>query len=260
MKLLLRKIFGRLRQIQRRAIHDPILTVPEFRERISADEQVRYGSESRSCQEVADSLLFAVQYAVGASVEGDIAEFGCMTGRTATVIAAAMASFHSKKTLHLFDSFEGLPETDDESDQKSFHVREGVWGPGTCKGISPAVLTKRCQKYLAADRIDVCKGWFSQTISRFEGRKLAMIHVDCDLYQSTMDVLDFLFGRGIVSEGAVILFDDWNCNRASPEFGERKAWAEIVKKYQVTASDWGSYGWAGQKFIVHSYRSRPGVP
>jgi hypothetical protein len=42
----------------------------------------------------------------------------------------------------------------------------------------------------------------------------------------TMDALVPPFGRGMISEGAVILFDDWNCNRANPAFGERRAWRE----------------------------------
>lgn len=253
MKLILQKVFGRLRHLERRMIHDPLLTIPEFKERISIDEQTQYGSESRSCQVIADALLFAVQYVVGASVEGDIAEFGCMTGRTANVIAASMASFRAAKVLHLFDSFEGLPDSQAAEDRQSFHVKEGVWAPGTCKGISPTTLRERCEKYLRSDQIRIYQGWFSDTVPAWRDVKLSMLHIDCDLYQSTWDVLDPLFGRSMISEGAILLFDDWNCNRASPQLGERKAWGEITAKYNVTSSDLGAYGWAGHKFIVHSY-------
>jgi len=82
-----------------------------------------------------------------------------------------------------------------------------------------------------------------------------MLHIDCDLYQSTMDVLQHVFRSRMVAEGAIILFDDWNCDRACPSRGERKAWSEICSQYLVQASDLGSYGWAGQKFIVHQYRA-----
>lgn len=257
MKLLFRKIIGRLRHLERRTLHDPLLTVPEFSERISIEEQTRYGSESRSNQAIADALLFAVQYVVGASVEGEIAEFGCMTGRTGTVLAAAMASFRTPKQLHLFDSFEGLPETDNPVDRQSVHVQEGVWAPGTCKGISPAALRARCEQYLKPAQVHIHKGWFSDTVPPVSGMKFGLLHIDCDLYESTMDVLEPLFARGSVADGAAILFDDWNCNRASPERGERKAWQEIIRKYQVTASDRGAYGWAAHQFIVHHYNGMP---
>jgi len=64
-------------------------------------------------------------------------------------------------------------------------------------------------------------------------------------------VLDFLFGNGILSDGAVLMFDDWNCNRASPNHGQRRAWRECVGKHGISYSDCGDYGSMCHKFIVH---------
>ena len=252
---LLRKIGIRLGSYQRRLLNDPIRSVPEFEGRISRAEQMRYGSEARNCQAIADRLLFAVQYVAGASVEGDVAEFGCMTGRTALVLSAAMASFRLQRRLHLFDSFEGLPESTSEPDQSSFHVKDGVWAPGTCKGISPAALRTRCAQHLKDDQILIYEGWFRDTVSRIPvGTRFGLLHVDCDLYESAMDALDHVFRNRLVTEGAVLLFDDWNCNRASNDLGERKAWQELTAKYQIRFSDGGDYGWAGHKVTVHAYQ------
>jgi hypothetical protein len=88
-----------------------------------------------------------------------------------------------------------------------------------------------------------------------ENTKLALLHVDCDLYSSTMDVLDYCFANNVVSEGAAIFFDDYNCNRASPDHGERKAWSQCIDKYAIQHSDAGEYGWAGHKFYVHQYKA-----
>jgi hypothetical protein len=82
-----------------------------------------------------------------------------------------------------------------------------------------------------------------------------MVHLDCDLYQSAIEVLEYCFSNNMFSDGAIIFFDDWNCNRASPSYGERKAWAEVVDKFSVEFSDGGDYSWGGHKFIVHSYNS-----
>jgi Macrocin-O-methyltransferase (TylF) len=251
------RIKARLGLYERRFIHDPLRKVPELREIITDELQQRNGSDARNCQAVADALVFAVQYVIGASVEGDIAEFGCMTGRTATVLSGAMASFRTEKLLHLFDSFEGLPETTNEIDAASFHTREGTWRPGTCKGISPEALRKRCLEFLKPEQVRIYEGWFSKTISQFpDGTRLGLLHVDCDLYESAKDVLDYVFSKQMVAEGAIVLFDDWNCNRASKNLGERKVWAEMVSKYQIEFSDHGSYGWASHKFIVHNYTKR----
>src|SRR5579863_4153609 len=253
---LLKRVLRKLSYGQRR-IYDPITSVPEFQERITWPVQRLWGANAAVNQATADNLLFAVQYVNDCSVEGDIAEFGCMTGRTATVISGALASFKSKKKLHLFDSFEGLPKTSGGVDSGSIHVQRGDWAPGTCKGISPTALKKKCRRYLGGDQLFIYEGWFSETMPTIPPSTVfAMLHVDCDLYQSTMDVLDYLFSHKMVARGAIILFDDWNCNWASNEQGERKAWRELVAKYAIDAEDSGAYACFGHKFIIHTYVGR----
>ena len=58
----------------------------------------------------------------------------------------------------------------------------------------------------------------------------------------------------MISEGAAIFFDDWDTNRSSPQFGQRRAWKELVARYRIDYSDHGEYGLGAHKFIVHSYR------
>jgi len=205
-------------------------------------------------------LSFGVEYVCESGVEGDIAEFGTMSGASASEMARALMMFGNEangpKRLHLFDSFEGLPEAQAEADRQAPAVRSGLWAKGACHGLGQDELVGLCLKFLPRERVIAHKGWFSQTLPRVaEGTKFAMIHVDCDLYQSTADVLGPCFSRGLLSEGAAVFFDDWNCNRASPLFGERKAWAEATEKFGVVYSDCGEYGRDGRKFIVHSYRT-----
>jgi hypothetical protein len=247
----------RLGLYQRRFLNDPLSSVPEFANRISFAEQSRYGNRSFCHQAIADTLLFAVQYIVEGTVQGDIVEFGCMTGRTANVMAAAMASWKADKKIHLFDSFEGLPPATHEVDRSSDHVKDGTWAPGTCKGLSPAALKKKCMNYLPAEKILIYEGWFSANMSKIpSGTKFALVHVDCDLYQSTMDCLDYLFKEKMISPGAILLFDDWYCSHSSNAHGERKAWSELVSKYAIEAENCGPYSWGCHKFIIQTYGSR----
>jgi Macrocin-O-methyltransferase (TylF) len=141
-----------------------------------------------------------------------------------------------------------------EVDRENVHVKTGVWGAGVYKGLDPVQLRHVCQKYLPADAVKTHAGWFSESLPKLDpGTKFALIHIDCDLYQSALEVLDFVFKNSTLSDGALVLFDDWNCCRASKDFGERKAWREACDRYQVVAEDAGGYGWAGHRFIVHSY-------
>lgn len=212
-------------------------------------------------------LSLGVAAVYGGSVEGDIAEFGTMTGATAEGLARAISMADSqlgyaldivglpRKRLHLFDSFQGLPPADNAIDADAPHVRSGAWGPGTCVGLSRDQLQAKVGLVLDPGRIKIFAGWFSETLRTLpEGTKYALVHIDSDLYSSARDVLGHLFGNRMLANGAWVFFDDWNCNGASPELGERRAWRECVERYRVTASDEGGYGVFGHKFIVHGYQ------
>jgi hypothetical protein len=84
------------------------------------------------------------------------------------------------------------------------------------------------------------------------GQKFSLVHVDCDIYESTIDVLDYLFANNHISDGGAIFFDDWNCGAASPDLGERRAWNEMVVKYRIRFTDCGNYSAYGNKFIIHA--------
>ena len=90
----------------------------------------------------------------------------------------------------------------------------------------------------------------------YRARKLrqlsrAFVHIDCDLYSSTVEVLDPLFANNMIADGCIVCFDDWNCNRASPRFGQRRAWREMVEKHRIEHSDNGDYAVIGHKFTIH---------
>jgi O-methyltransferase len=215
-------------------------------------------------KEVARALTLGVMYINTADVKGDVAEFGTMSGLTARVSASAMVYDPERqpscplRCLRLFDSFEGLPDITSGVDRSSPHVISGDWAKGGCKLLSAGELHALMASILPPERIEINVGWFSETASALPPTtRFAMIHFDGDLYQSMIDALTPCFERGLVSRGAVLCFDDWNCNQADPAYGERRAWAELVDKFVIVASNCDGYGSIGTKFIVHSYRGMP---
>ncbi len=81
------------------------------------------------------------------------------------------------------------------------------------------------------DRLITVKGFYDATLTsalrdRLLPAKAAAIYIDCDLYRSTIPVLEFIVP--FLQKGTVIVFDDWNCYHADPERGERRAWAEFI--------------------------------
>ncbi|MUZ76229.1 class I SAM-dependent methyltransferase [Agrobacterium vitis] len=139
---------------------------------------------------------------------GDVLEFGVMDGRTLSVICEELPG-HS---IYGFDSFMGLPE-DWRHDRRKGEFARGGKIPDTV----PSSAT-------------ILAGMFSETIPSYlattaEGT-LSFLHIDCDLYSSTRDVL---FGlRDRIGSGTIIVFDEflnypgWREHeyKALMEFGE----------------------------------------
>lgn len=207
------------------------------------------------------ALAIAVHYVYSCEVDGDFAEFGTYLGRSAQTIAISMAAMEkvwgergTRRTLNLFDSFEGLPEFVADADRTATQITSGTWYAGHMKGLSEGKLKRVCSDHLPASQVKTWAGWFADTAAAIPSDvRFAFIHFDGDLYQSTLDAFRPLFARGQISEGATILFDDWDCSRASPNYGERRAWRELVEEFSIQFSDWGSYA-IGHRFIIHSYK------
>jgi O-methyltransferase len=194
---------------------------------------------------------------VGASrMEGDIYEFGTLHGYTARHFAMAMMieGRPADTRLHLFDTFTGFPELTSDVDRKSYEFAAG-WTAGAC--ASHAGTAERVERMLAhflpRERFTVNVGAFADTLTREVARRPATImHIDCDLYESTILVLDRMLEFDLIQDGTVLIFDDFNCARANPEFGERRAMHETFDNHKRFACEkWFSYGWHGQICIVH---------
>ncbi|MCG2718374.1 MAG: methyltransferase, partial [Nanoarchaeota archaeon] len=72
----------------------------------------------------------------------------------------------------------------------------------------------------------------------------------CDLYESTVLVLDFI--TEYIQDGTIIIFDDWFSFRGNPNRGEQKAFKEWLKKNpSIKTTEFYRFGWHGNSFITH---------
>lgn len=151
-------------------------------------------------------------YCLGRAPAGAILEFGVARGRSITVLANASPS----KTVHGFDSFEGLPE------DWSGHLEQK--GAFSQKGVLPKVPAN----------VRLHPGWFKDTIPRWlaeEADKIGFMHVDCDIYSSTRDILWGLRER--LQPGAIIVFDEY-FNYPNWRRHEFKALQEFKAEFGLT--------------------------
>ena len=223
-----------------------------------------YDYKNTRQRQIFESLTQGVQYVFNNAVEGDIAEFGTASGFSGLTIAHAMTIYRNMysgylqqhgvgpKLLHLFDSFQGLPRPDSPVDLQSPNVTSGRWREGTFAVLDKEELMALCASAYDRDKIRVVAGWYAETVGGISAdTKFAMVHLDCDLYSSTVEVLDHLCKRHHLADGCKLFFDVWNCNRSSPRFGQRRAWREVVERYGIEYSDGGDYAVLGHRFTVH---------
>lgn len=162
-------------------------------------------------------------------------EFGVGDGRTLEFIADQQTD----QTIYGFDSFSGLPEEWKISDERIYPKHKYSRG-----GVAPS---------LRQENIEIVPGYFSESLPEFLQRhteKCAFIHIDCDLYSSTMDVFDNLFREGRVVPGTVILFDEFY-NYQYFEGNEFNAFREVFSRngvaYKWLAHTESAFDWNGNQ-------------
>ena len=56
--------------------------------------------------------------------------------------------------------------------------------------------------------VTLIKGLFNKTLLNYPGKQIALLHIDCDLYEGYLTVLETLYHR--VVKGGLILFDEYD--------------------------------------------------
>lgn len=139
-----------------------------------------------------------------------------------------------------FDTFAGMPDNTEGEDSLA---------PGSFLADRDAV-TRRCHHFgLRPPVLQLFPGLFSQTGHNIGPHPAAIVHIDCDLYASAADALRIIAPR--LTQGTVLLFDDYNLFRADNRHGERRALAEFLSTQDIAVEPWFAYGPASQAFLCH---------
>lgn len=151
------------------------------------------------------------------------ATYGSSQGQT----TGEFSQWQNWKTRFIaFDSFEGLPATSDTQMHE-----EWVEGSYQCSEAQFRANLRNNGVNLA-DVVTV-PGFYEQSLTAatkqsLNLRRAALVHIDCDLYESATIVLDFI--TDLVVQGTVIVFDDWFFNQGRPDRGEQGACREWLAR------------------------------
>lgn len=209
-----------------------------------------------------ETVLRVMEYVSIAGVVGDVLEFGVLGGWSARIFCETMRHLRTMARIHLFDSFEGLPQYDSAVDRESYEIGgRNLWQDrmrfpddfvAALGGSVDGHIRRQLSGIVREERIAVYKGFYSETLAADLPLRASVVHVDCDLYQSTVEVLTGLYRMDALQDGCVIMFDDWNLNKASPNYGERRAFDEfLAAQDRYAATPFFTYGFNGAAFFLH---------
>jgi O-methyltransferase len=162
------------------------------------------------------------------SIQGAFVECGVWRGGCAGVMAYVSKKYGSKRAIHLFDSFEGLPDpTEDDGEMALSYmdmVRKGKYSSKyKCDVPLETVQELFFDKLKIPERVVYFhKGWFKNTIppQNTQIGKIAILRLDADWYESTQICLDHLYDN--VVPGGFVILDDYGywqgCRKAAEEF------------------------------------------
>lgn len=189
-------------------------------------------------------LYFQRMFARIERVQGDIVECGVGRGKSMLLMALLNCESTRPRDMWGFDSFEGFPDptTEDDSLRKP---KKGEWNVTSIHGILRLLRDSGIDYHFTRTRMFLIQGFFPQVFEKYTGKKIALLHLDVDLYQSYKDCLESLYDR--VATGGVIMFDEYNNTQDHLHYpGAYKAISEFLKSKKLSAQKDPS----GKYFVV----------
>lgn len=164
---------------------------------------------------------------------GNIVECGVDRGKSLLLLRLLMDEEGAERSLLGFDSWRGYPAYDEEDAEcdnpavldplRNWHI-----GGGFDEWCSIKTVIRNMRRY----RVDrqafrLREGYFHFTLPRmlrWYGERIALIHIDCDLYRGYKQVLQYLWP--LLVENGIVVFDEYH----SPEWpGAKTAVDEFFK-------------------------------
>jgi O-methyltransferase len=180
-----------------------------------------------------------VTTALADGVPGDLAETGVWRGGVTILMRGMLAAWDdTDRRVWVADSFEGLPAPDAEAYPAD---AEYDWSDVTPLKIGIDDVRANFERYgLLDDQVQFLQGWFKDTLPSAPIESLAVLRLDGDLYESTMDALVALEPK--VSDGGFVIVDDYGawepCRKAVDDYR-----AEHGITDEITSVDWTGAHW-----------------
>lgn len=169
-----------------------------------------------------NNIQKCVQTALECDIPGDLVETGVWRGGSVIFMKAILNQYSDfTRKVWVADSFEGLPAPTHSVDvkQKGFDFSKADY-----LAVSLETVRDNFSRLgLLDERVMFLKGWFSETLPKAPIEKIAVLRLDGDMYESTMDAMQALYPK--VSRGGFVIVDDYcswpGCRIAVDEYRQK---------------------------------------
>jgi len=186
-----------------------------------------------------DHMLDCLLDVVRRKVPGDLAEIGVWRGGVGILMRAVLRALgDTGRKVWLADSFQGHPHPDPRqypADRDDPHrtFRELV--------VAQDTVQQNFERYGLGDgQVCYLPGWYRDTLPVAPIDRIALLHLDCDMYESNIVALRSLYDK--VSPGGYVVIDDYGaiagCRKAVDDFRKEKGIDTELQHVDWTAVCW----------------------
>jgi O-methyltransferase len=165
-----------------------------------------------------NNIQYCAETVIRDGIEGDFIETGVWRGGACIFMRGIIKAYGEPRTVWVADSFAGLPPPNAityTADAGDLHHTVSAW-----LACSQVQVEANFERYgLLDDQVRFLKGWFKDTLPVAPIEHLALLRLDGDMYESTIQALEALYPK--LSPGGFVIVDDYHlqpCARAVQDF------------------------------------------
>ena len=186
------------------------------------------------------SLQHCVEKVLADGIPGDLVECGVWRGGAAILMRAILSAYGDEtRRVWLADSFAGVPPPD----TVNYKADKGIKLHRHAKilGVPEAEVRANFERYgLLDEQVRFIPGWFKDTLADAPVEQIAVLRLDGDLYESTIQALDALYPR--LSSGGYCIIDDYYalkaCEQAVTDYREKHGISVEIEEIDGTGVLW----------------------
>jgi O-methyltransferase len=170
-----------------------------------------------------DNIQFCVEKAIKDRIPGDLVETGVWRGGACIFMRAILKAYgDTTRTVWVADSFVGLPPPN----AAAYHADTGDVHHTYVDflAVPRQEVEENFRRYNLLDgQVRFLEGWFKDTLPKAPIDRLAVLRLDGDMYESTIQTLEALYDK--LSCGGFVIIDDYHlgpCKQAITDFRSKK--------------------------------------